>query len=226
MALRGYPLRILLTTALTSLLLLTLGASVAWLLYRQQSAKARELEENIGSRRAAVVLEETLAELIAAHRQGRGDVVALQERIEGQLEEIHRLADKEPEDFFWRSLAESFQYYLKQWKRNGAGPAGRGRLVQILQERTLPACRACAMYNAHQIEESGLIPEHTVRWMAWGLAAVGGFGSLAGLLLGYGLARGLSRTIHQLRIQVRDASDRLGQELPAVVLMRDKETIP
>jgi two-component system sensor histidine kinase HydH len=205
MALRGYPLRILLTTALTSLLLLTLGASVAWLLYRQQSAKGLELEENIGSRRAAVVLEGTLTELISAHRQGEGDVVALQEKVQEELEDIHRLADKDPEHIFWERLDESFQSYLRLWKRNPS-PARNERLVETLQEKALPACRSLRDYNAHQIEESGLIPQQALFWMAWGLAAVGGLGSLAGLLLGYGLARGLSQTIHQLRIQVRDAS--------------------
>ncbi len=220
MALRGYPLRILLTTTLTSLLLLTLGASVAWLLYRQQSSKAQEVEENIGSRRAAAELETILSELIDSLRQGKGDVIPLHQRIRDQLEVIKRYADKGPEHSFCMQLESGFAEYLRK-SQSRESPVKKDRLIQVLQGTMLPACLALRDFNAHQIEESGLVPEQTLRWMAWGLAAVGGFGSLAGLLLGYGLARGLSRTIHQFRIQVRDAADRLGQELPAVVLMSE-----
>jgi signal transduction histidine kinase len=52
--------------------------------------------------------------------------------------------------------------------------------------------------------------------MAWGLVGVGTLGSLAGLLLGYGVARGLRRSIHRLQVSVRAAADKLGQDLPAV----------
>src|SRR5262249_20085631 len=81
-------------------------------------------------------------------------------------------------------------------------------------------CRALRDYNARQIEESEAVHRRTLSWMGWGLVFVGVFGSLAGLLLGYGLARGLSRTIHQLRIRVQDASDILSQEVPSVVFIR------
>jgi two-component system, NtrC family, sensor histidine kinase HydH len=214
MALRSYPLHFLLTTSLTSVLLLALGSSVAWLVYRQQSATADVLGENIGSRQAAVNLEETLNNLINFHGKGSADVALLQERIHSHLAEIEKFADKAEERDLAHEVEDSFAEYLRLCKRSEAG----SKLAQFLREEMLPACKHLIEYNARQIQESGLLHLQTLRWMAWGLAAVGIFGSLAGLLLGYGLARGLSRTIHQLRIQVRDAADRLSQELPAVVL--------
>src|SRR5262249_37806212 len=80
----------------------------------------------------------------------------------------------------------------------------------------LTACHELREYNAGQIEESDRDHRRAIRRMSWGLALVGSLGSIAGLVLGYGLTRGLRRTIHQFLVRVQGASDLLGQELPAV----------
>src|SRR5438045_2580698 len=115
MSLRTYPLRFLLATALSSLLLLGLACSVAWLAYRQQSETAEELGENIGSRRAAGNLEETLADLAALHRSGQVDVTALHERIAGHLAEIRTFANKEEESLLADQVERAYAVYLGQW---------------------------------------------------------------------------------------------------------------
>ena len=80
----------------------------------------------------------------------------------------------------------------------------------------LPLCQQLRIFNAQQIDESEKVHRQTLRWMAWGLAGVSAAGALAGLVLGYGVARGLRRSIHQLRVRVQDAADKLGRDLPAV----------
>ena len=59
----------------------------------------------------------------------------------------------------------------------------------------MPTCRELERFNAAEIERSEAILHRTVAWMAWGLAGVGAIGSLAGLLMGYGVARGLGRSV-------------------------------
>ena len=59
----------------------------------------------------------------------------------------------------------------------------------------MPICRELERYNAAEIERSEAMLHRTVAWMAWGLAGVGVIGSLAGLLMGYGVARGLDRSV-------------------------------
>ncbi len=225
MALRNYPLRFLLTTALSSLLLLALGIGVAILFYRG-SPTNEEVGENQTSRQAAVELQGMLNDLIVLQGNGTNRVEPLQKKIEPQLEKIHELADKQQERELANKLTKSFADYREQWElRRGDRKAGVD-LAQFLEKNTLPACKKLIQFNDDQIKESSLVHLRTLTWMGWGLAAVGGIGSLAGLLLGYGLTRGLSRTIHQLRIQVRDAADKLSQELPAVILTPNENTDP
>jgi signal transduction histidine kinase len=218
----NYPTRFLATTALTSLLLLGLCIAVAYVLLDQQNVTAAILDEDVDSRRAAVNLEESLTDLIALHKdkeQPEG-VGPIQKRIqETHLPLIEQYSNKEAEKQHAARVASSFQAYLDYWHH----PTGESR-HKISEEtisrldRVWDECRKLREYNAQQIEESERIHQRSLRWMAWGLTGVGGLGSMAGLILGYGVARGLRRSIHQLRVRVQDAADKLGQELPPVVL--------
>jgi len=93
--------------------------------------------------------------------------------------------------------------------------AGRPRPPRT---ETLRDCKVLRRYNSALVESSATVHQNTLRGMAWGLAAVGGVGALAGLLLGYGVARGLSRSIRQLLVRVQAAADQLGHDMPTVEL--------
>jgi signal transduction histidine kinase len=60
-----------------------------------------------------------------------------------------------------------------------------------------------------------------MHWMAWGLASIGSIGALAGLILGYSVARRLRHSIYQLSVRVQDAAGKLRQPLPTVILTAD-----
>src|SRR5207245_9212634 len=60
-----------------------------------------------------------------------------------------------------------------------------------------------------------------VHWMAWGLASVGSIGALAGLALGYSVARRLRHSIYQLSVRIQDAAGKLRQPLSTVILTAD-----
>ncbi len=209
-------LRILAPTALTSLLLLAVCAAASVYLYRQQTGTAEELDENIGSRQAASNLEETLQDLAAYHRKGDEHVGPLQEKIVQRLQEIERFADKPEEKKLADQLRQSYGHYLSVWQ-GGAGSPDRAEAARAeIEKNMLPLCQELRIFNAEQVNTSRQIHQRTLRWMAWGLAGVSAAGALAGLILGYGVARGLQRSIHQLRVRVQDAADKLGRDLPAV----------
>ena len=210
MTLSHYPHRLLLTTLLFSVLLLALCGTLAVWLSRQQSRTAEILGENIGSRRAAAKLEETLIELIL-HQRGSRDLEALQERAEDHLREINLFADKTEERRLVKQLTVGFRDYQEKWTAGQSATA-----LEDLQLRALPACQELRNFNARQIEESESEHQQALQRMTWGLAVVGALGSLGGIVLGFGLSRGLRRTIHQLLIRVSGASELLSQELPPV----------
>src|SRR5437773_2736209 len=82
----------------------------------------------------------------------------------------------------------------------------------------LPVCNQLQEFNTRATKEYESAHRRTMNWIMAGLSVIAGVGALAGLLLGYGVARGLQRSIYQLSVRVRDAADKLGQDLPAVVL--------
>ncbi len=224
---RGYPrLRFLGPVALTSLILLALCSLMAFLLYRQQSSASEDLRENVGSRRAASDLEETLNDLHALLRGRNAGADSLHDRVDKHLREIGRYADKEREVELADKLAASFDAYRLVWAEIPAqpGPArdrAFDRAAVIIETKTLPRCRDLRDYNARLIEQSELAHRVVVRRLAWGLVGVGGAGAVAGLVLGYGVARGLHRSIGRLQFHVQDAAGKLGQDFPAIVLTEE-----
>jgi signal transduction histidine kinase len=216
MAGRDYQLRMVAPTVLTSLLLVAVCGVVSVYLYSQQTGTAEELTENLGSRQAASNLEETLQDLAAYLRKGDEHVEPLNEKIEGSLAEIRRFADKPQEKALAKELQDSYDRYAASWQAGTPSSARAAAAQGVVDTQMLPLSRQLRTFNADQVNMSRQAHERTLRAMAWGLAVVSAAGALAGLVLGYGVARGLRRSIHRLRVRVQDAADKLGRDLPAV----------
>lgn len=216
MSLRRYPTRLLAFAALSSLTLIGLSGMVSLYLYREQGRTADSLQENIGSRGAAINLEVTLHNLAALHERQLRDVEPLLEQVQTDLNEIERFADKVRERELVHEIVESFGKY-SQFRREGVPP---GALAELLREQTIPKVEALRVFNGLELRQSEEDHRRSLRLMAWGLTVVGILGSAAGMFLGYGLARGMRRTIHQFLVQIQGASDLLGQEVSTIEWQR------
>jgi signal transduction histidine kinase len=207
--------RLFAPTALMSLALAALCAGGAVYLYRQQTISADVLGENIVSRQAAGDLEETLHDMIALHRDRAARVEPLLERVRKHLSVIADYADKPREEELSTEITSAFGRYTSEL--NNGGELGLNAAQKTLEYEILPKCQQLRVFNADQVRISAQEHRDSLRSMAWGVTAIGLVASVAGLLFGYGVMRGLHRSIHMLRVRVQDAADILGQDLPPVV---------
>jgi signal transduction histidine kinase len=220
-------LRVAGPTILVSLVLFIACTLSAVFLYRLYTDTAEELTDDIDSRAIAQEIETTVQNLIAVVSQGRVErvekVEPLHQKIDEGLEQAEAKANTDREHVLQERLAASFTRYKDIWRNsvdaNGVLDAeARERALQVLRQETLASVIALREYNNRQIQKSEEQVRHTMKWFAWGLAAVGCIGSLAGVVLGFGVARALRHSIYRLSVRLRDAADKLGHDLPTITI--------
>jgi C4-dicarboxylate-specific signal transduction histidine kinase len=219
---RNLSLRIAGPTILVSCLLLVLCVAAAVYLYNEQAVSAKVHGANISSAQVGNTLKTTLTDLVDQLRAGKEDDVGrLHERIGEQLEQARRLADTKKELDLVAKLDAGLQHYFRTWDSRGTDPSAKARAIHVLERDALPVCRELQEVNVEQIQETETALRRTVQWVIAGLIGVCTVGALGGLLLGYGVARTLRRSIHHLSIHVQDAANKLRQDLRPVSLKED-----
>lgn len=193
---RRLLLRIAGPTLFVSLVFLGSCITAAILLHHRQSASVRVLDEAIASRKVAGELLEVLDDLAALTPERLEEARALHARILRLLARAGSQANRPEEVRLVRRLEESFHRYQRpDGGDSPASTAGARPGLRALEAEVVPACRELERFNAGEIERSEAMLHRTVSWAAWGLAGVGAIGSIAGLLMGYGVARGLGQAV-------------------------------
>jgi len=211
--------------ALICLCLVVLCAFTAASLWQQQSALSGTLRENIASFQAAAEFEECLFDLITLLQHRVEAVSSLDDRIRRHLDHLHRAADHAEEKELADQLDDAFADYQKKWlampgrAQPGHEQAVRG-VAQFLEAEMLRPCQKFELHNKNRIDDSTEGHERVLSRLAWGLAGVGGLGAVAGLVLGFGVARSVSRSIHRLRVQVHAAEGKI-ERRPDIVWSED-----
>jgi two-component system sensor histidine kinase HydH len=221
--------------------LLLVAACILGALYLNHAHRAvsRVLTENVASMVADKELETTLDELPPLLRgdHSRLDLLAAEmverhNKADHQLEKVRRYANSDDEKERVQAVENSWRRYQKQWRQRPSAASRRDveeydrRLALQLEEDVLLPCSRLLEYNTRQVSASNDADRLLVDRLTWGLLTVGIGTPLAGLLLGYTVARRMHQSILQLSVRIRDAAGRLNGELRPVTLENDGEGTP
>ncbi|QDV26681.1 sensor histidine kinase [Aureliella helgolandensis] len=235
--------KITFATAATSLLLLSLGVSGAWYVLRLQHSNSMVLDVDVNSIRAAERLEmivremrheldrflrtEELAHLQHARnerpqldewlRQSQG--LSLSEKEKRIVQETQRglstffaELDRIAEQAATTKTEEDFQLLKTRVEQLDS---------EILTPKVLSAADDYLALNELELQESNRQNKAMAERLALALLLLGTCGAIAGLVAGYGVARGISRSIFQLSVPIRDVAGKLDEVVGPVAISTD-----
>jgi two-component system sensor histidine kinase HydH len=223
----GLRWRILWPVSLVAICLVILCVFTAVSLFHQHATIAGVFSENVASRKAAAELEECLTDLIALEHARVETVAPLHARARTHLKKITELADEPDEQLLAARMTNMFDAYLRHWEAlpPPSDPNHEAAVREVthgLETQVLAPCTEFRLYNGRRLEQITAQHERVLNQLAWGMAGIGGLGAIAGIVLGFGVARAWSRTIGRLRVQIRDAAGKLGPDLPDIVFTGER----
>jgi len=196
---------------------------VAVSLLHQQAAVHSALQGDLKVRRAAVELLECLNAILVLEKDQVKAVSALHTRAQNQLRILANSADEPREQEEIARLTASFEAYMRKWDALPS-PATPGHDAafrdarQVLESEVLNQCQEVTRASRLRLDQATFEHERVLRQLAWGMAGVAVLGGVAGVVLGFGVAQGLSRSIRRLQVRVRDAAGKLEPNPPEIVL--------
>ncbi len=222
----GLRWRLLWPAILVTVCLVVLCVFTAVSLFHQQATVARVFRENVESRRAAVEMEECLGALIDLENARVETVGELHKRAHVHIKTVQSVSDEPEEERLSEQMTTMFAAYLERWQRlpppgNPTHESAVRDATRFLEANVLAPCTEFRLYNGRRLEEITTHHERVLNQLAWGMAGVGSLGAVAGVVLGFGVARALSRSIRRLQVQIRDAAGKLGPDMPEIVLREE-----
>ena len=214
-----------------SLLLLTVGSVGAWIVQSMQRNTAKTVSLDMSTIQAAeqlvFAIGETRMEL--AHFLATGDRAHLQaagaacEHIERSLVETEKLVDDDDEKTLAGRIRAGYEAFVAQWRKLAPSQPGRETRQAVTElNDDLAANSLLAPAKELLALEEGLIRKSSgknqdmANRVALGLWLLGTCGAVAGLVAGFGIARGISHSIVNLYVPIRAASGRLEEVIGPV----------
>jgi signal transduction histidine kinase len=213
--------------------LLLFGACLAsaWYVQHLQANLARILSENVTSQQAAQELEirvrqlrfHSLLYLIDPGPDRRRRIEEDHQNFESALRLAQASARTDDERRSVQKIEAGYrQYHSEMDQLLAAAPPerSRGDLAKLIDAHPLrhvvdPA-QELLLVNKEEVERTSRESERVARQAQLVMILLGVLGPLSGALTGYGMARGLSRSIYQLSVRVRDMAQRLEQDVASV----------
>ena len=217
-------------------LLLTVGVGAAWYVHRLNRNTSELLAQDVSSVRAAAELVITVRQmathldqfLLTGERKQLDAIRALRTETERWLGEITRLSTTDRERVLvtrFEAAHERFWGELTRFERR-AGPRDSPPEIKNIREDLLdtgllaPAQEYLDLNEAFVARTTAQVRAMPER-IALVLLLLGTCGAVVGLIAGLGIARGISRSIVQLSVPIRDAAGKLDQVVGPISLSAD-----
>jgi signal transduction histidine kinase len=217
--------------------LLLFGTCLAsvWSINQLQRNMAHILSRNVASLAAVQELEIQLRQLrfhsFVYYMDPKEERLTLlqddQDRFRKALDEVKRVSNTERE----RKLIHDIEDGYERYQREVAEPppkAKPGEKIDYVHwadihpvRYLLKPCQQLVTENKQAIEETADESEKVSNRARVAMILLGLLGPLSGLISGYGIARGLSRTIARLSVRLQDVHAHLDQEVASVKLRSD-----
>ena len=210
----------------TSFLLLTVGVGAAWYVHRLEKTVAQDIQVNVSSVRAAEALEIHIREirtqldryLLTRDKEYLGEIPSFQAKTERWLTEAERWSMTNRERQLTRWARQGHDRFYREFQQlvrdtpDDALPQQINALIdRVLVREMLEPTHEYLNLNEKDAEES--IAQNTLfaNRLMYGLLLLGTCGAGAGLVAGFGFARGFNRSLVQLSVPIRDAAGQLDQ---------------
>jgi signal transduction histidine kinase len=228
-----FMVRITAPIVASSLLLLGVGVGAAWYVDRWQRTVSQDLRVNVSGIRAAEELEILVREartrldhfLITGDRKYLARVPELQSQIEHWLGEAERWGITVDEQRWMARVRRGNRRFWDELARipaqapNAAATDRVRRLIDdVLVGEMLEPAHAYLDFNEDEVKDAIDKNQAFADQLVYILLVVGTCGSAAGLLAGVGFARGLSRSLVQLSVLIRDTAGRLDVRVEPILV--------
>ncbi len=206
----------------------------AWIVNRLQSNLSRILSENVSSLEAAQDLETCVRTLhfhcfrylvdpdrAAVDQQMQQDREAVHRAFQQSLQAARQAATTPEEEECLRQIEDGYDRYRREFRRLRDAPP-RPRLdYRALTDgdplrHVVEPCERYVQVNKGFMDQTRQESGRVSRLLHVALLLLGIGGPASGLILGWGMARGLSRSIHRLSVRVHDMTQHLDETVASV----------
>jgi signal transduction histidine kinase len=217
--------------------MLLLGSSLvgAWYISRLQATLAGVLSRNVASLRAAQELEIRVRQLrfhcflyLVDRTPARLSRIQDDHRhVEEALAEARRSA-AEPEE---RACVAEIEYGYRQYHDEldrllrEVPPGAAANWTKLADahpvQHVVEPCQRLLAINQQKMADSSAESDRVSRQARVAMILLGLAGPAGGLIAGFGIARGLSRSIFQMSVRIQDIAQRLDQDVASVSIAAD-----
>jgi signal transduction histidine kinase len=203
---------------------------------RLQANLADALDENVASLRAAQELEirvrqlrfHSLLYLTDPRPERLGPIEKDERNFEEALDEVRRASRTPEEAACVRRIDDAYRQYQED-QTHLREEAGRGKPGAPFAEvadthpvkQIVDPCDALVQLNKEKLREAADESQRVSQEANLALWVLGLAGPVGGLIMGYGMARGLRQSIYRLSVRVQDMAQRLSEKVASVSVAAD-----